>query len=157
MLRRSLLSTAAAVAVLPLLVRCAGTPGAVTLGQAQAYLADAVNATLAAAQAYLVSTPKPSAAVAATVTDLMAKLEAAQAALNGVTAVPDWKTGALEALAVLQQLSPMVGVFLGPAGPFLPVAVAVILAFIQSLPPPADAPVVPPAALHAKAMEYHRH
>jgi hypothetical protein len=155
MLRRSMLSFVAMIPVVAL-VDCTGTQGAVTLEQAKAYLTDGVNATLAAAQAYLVSTPPPTAQVAATVKDLMVKLEAASAALEGVVSVVDWKAGALEALTVLQQLSPMVAPFLGPAGPFLPVAIAVVEAFVQSLPPPPNAPVVPPAALHAKAMQYHR-
>lgn len=155
MFRRSVLSFAAMIPVVAL-VDCTGTQGAVTLDQAKAYLTDAVGATLAAAQAYLVSTPPPTAQVAATVKDLMTKLEAAASALEGVVAVVDWKAGALEALAVLQQLSPMVAPFLGAAGPLLPVAIAVVMAFVQSLPPPADAPVVPPAALSRKAAEYHR-
>jgi hypothetical protein len=139
-----------------MLVDCTGTQGAVTLEQAKAYLNDGVNATLAASQAYLASTPAPSAQIAATVTALAAKLEAANTALQGVVAVVDWKAGALEALTVLQQLSPLVAPFLGAAGPLLPMAIAVVMAFVQSLPPPADAPPTPPAALSRKAAEYHR-
>jgi hypothetical protein len=157
MQRRSMLFASAAILPLGLLARCAGTQGAVTLEQAQAYMTDASGAVLAAAQAYLASTPPPNVGTADAVRALMANLEAVRQALSGAVAVADWKAGALEGLSLLQQLSPLVMVYLGPAGPVIPVAIAVIQAFVDALPPPADAPVVPPAALHRKALEYRPH
>jgi len=155
MFRRSILGF---TAMLPLgfLADCAGTQGAMTFAQAKAYADAAIGAALAGAQQYLASTPPPPVANATLVADLANKLQAIKTELDGTTVVPNWQAGAQEALAVLQQLSPMVAVFLGPAAPFLPVAIGVIQAFIAGLPPPADAPPTPPAALTRKAMEYHR-
>lgn len=155
MLRRSILGFAALLPI-GLLVDCTGTPGAVTFEQAKAYADAAIGAALAGSQQYLASIPPPSAMTASIVAGLANKLQAIKAEIDGTTTVPNWKAGAQEALAVLQQLSPMVAPFLGAAGPLLPVAIGVIEAFIAGLPTPADAPPTPPAALSRKAMEFHR-
>ena len=155
MLRRSILGCAALLPV-AMLVDCTGTQGAVTFEQAKAYADAAIGAALAGSQQYLASTPPPSAANALVVTVLVTRLEAIKGSIDGTTTVPNWQAGAQEALAVLQQLSPMIAPFLGPAAPFLPIAIGVIEAFIAGLPLPVNAPPTPPAALSRKAAEYHR-
>lgn len=156
MYRRTLISTIPLLASGALLAGCVGTPGAVTFAQARAYMDDAVDAVLAAAQAYIVGTPRPPQASIDVVISLSTALENARTALDATTVVANWQAGAIEALAVLQQLTPLVAAFLGAAAPYVPLAIAVIEAFIQSLPPPPAAPVTPPAALAQKALQYHR-
>ena len=53
-------------------------------------------------------------------------------------------------------LAPMVAPFLGAAAPYVPLAIAVVSAFVQSLPAPANAPATPPAALSRKAAQFRR-
>ena len=76
--------------------------------------------------------------------------------VDGTSTVNDWKAAAQEALVVVLQLNPLVGGFLGAAAPYVPIAIAVVNAFIAALPPPANAPPVPPAQLTRKAAEYRR-
>jgi hypothetical protein len=139
-----------------LVVGCSTQNSLTQFEQAKAYADSGIGATLAAAQAYLNGPPAPDPMVAATVRTAMSDLVQLRQTLNGIAApTPDWKADALQALAVMQQLNPIVAPFLGPAAPFLPLAEAVVSAFIQSLPPPQNAPVTPPAALRAKSLEYH--
>jgi hypothetical protein len=137
------------------LLGCSTTPGgtpSVSLDMAKAYLDDLVNAVSAAAQAYLAgsTTNINSATVAA----LVADLQALNSAVQSITDVTNIKSISLQILAAVNQVVPFVAPFLGPAGPFVPLAIAVIQAFVQSLPAPPDAPPQPPAQLHAKAMTY---
>lgn len=153
MLRRHLLAGTAA-ACLPLsLLGCSGTQ-ATTLAMAQSYLDTSVNALLAAAQAYLAGPPAPPATAAAQIKAIMGQLVSAQAALDKVTVEADWKSEATKILATMNELTPTVSPYLGEAAPYLPLAIAVVQAFINSLPPPADAPPTPPAALKKKAALY---
>lgn len=139
------------------LAACNTSSSQTSLAQAKAYMDAGVAAVLAAAQQYLMGPPAPAAAMSQAVSDAMAKLESLKTTLDTVTLVADWKSGAMEVLALIQQILPMVTPFLGAAAPYVPLAIAVITAFIASLPPPADAPATPPAALTRKAAEYHHH
>jgi hypothetical protein len=143
--------------LLVFLVASCSTPSSQTqFQQAKAYADSGIGAVLAASEAYLNGPPAPDPAVAAMVRTAMNDLVQLRQTLNGVAApTQDWKADALQALAIMQQLNPIVAPFLGPAGPFLPLANAVVSAFIQSLPPPQNAPATPPAALQAKSLEYH--
>ena len=155
MYRRNLLKTAAAA--LPVwLVACTGTPSADQFAMAKAYLDTGVSAVLAASQAYLAGPPVPSPQSAATIVAIMADLESVKATIDGTVSDADWKSGAIQALAAMQQLSPLVTAFLGAAAPYVPLAIAVVSAFVQYLPPPVSAPPVPPAALVRKAAQYRR-
>lgn len=155
MFRRTLLSGAALV--LPVwLVACAGSSGATQFAMAKAYLDAGVGAVLAGTQAFLAGPPLPSAATARAVNSMMASLEAAKTAIDRTTSVGDWKSGAVEILALMQQLSPTIAPFLGLAAPYVPLAIAVVTAFTQALQPPVTAPPVPPAALTRKAAQYRR-
>lgn len=156
MLRRTLLTGIAAAAIPVLLVSCTGSTSADQFAMAKAYLDAGVGAVLAGSQAFLAGPPLPSAATAQAVIGMMASLEAAKAAIDKTSSVTDWKSGAIEALAVMQQLSPLVAPFLGLAAPYVPLAIAVVTAFTQALQPPPAAPPVPPAALTRKAAQYHR-
>jgi hypothetical protein len=136
-----------------LLARCGASGSAsVTLAQAKAYADDLINALSAAAQSYLAA---PSAANKALVTSIVTDLQQAKVAIDAATAESDARGIALQIVALAQQLVPLVVPFLGPAGPYVPLAIAVIQAFIASLPPPPAAPPAPPAALHEMGLRYH--
>lgn len=139
-----------------LLARCGDTPGspAVTLDQVKAYLDAGVAALDAGAQQFLAGPPMPSTANAALVWQLITALDQSKTALDGVTVPADYKAGLLQAIALIQQLSPMVAGTLGEATQYIPLVLAVAQAFIAALPPPADAPPTPPAALARKGIEY---
>lgn len=155
--RRTLLS-ASAVTLGMALTGCTGSTASsqVSLDQVKAYLDAGVLALEAAAQQFEAGPPPPSAANLALVQQIAASLETSKASLDTITVPADYKTGLLEAVALMQQLSPLVGSFLGAAGPYLPLVFAVAQAFVASLPPPADAPPTPPAALARKGLEYRK-
>jgi hypothetical protein len=156
--RRNALSACAMMLPLPFLVACGLTsPSATSLDMAKAYADDLANAVSAAANVYLAGPPKPTAANLALVTQLVAGLQQARTALDATTAASDAKGIALQVLAGVQQLVPMVSPFLGAAAPYVPLAIAVVQAFVQSIPPPAEAPPAPPAELHRAGMAYHQH
>jgi len=155
MQRRALLSLGG----LLLIAGCGGsstTPG-VSLDQVKAYIDAGVLALDAAAQQYEAGPPAPSADNLVLVQNLVASLDTAKTALDGLTAPADYKAGLLEAVSLMQQLQPLVASKLGAAAPYIPLVFAVAQAFINALPPPADAPPTPPAALVRKGMEYHGH
>lgn len=156
--RRTLLSAAALAMPLPLL-NCGltGNAGAVTLAQAQMYGTDLANALSAGAVIYLAGPPKPSAEDATIVNKAIADIQTAKTALANATATTSAIGVANELLNAALQLSPLVMGSLGAAGPYIPLAIAILQAFIASLPPPAVTPATPPAALHAKAMTYRAH
>ena len=157
MQRRIMLASSGLTMAL-LLTGCGGSTSpvpVVTFDQAKAYMDVAVAAVTAAAQQYLVGPPVPTAANAVLVNTVISKLGTVKTALDQVTLATDWKSGALEAITLMQQLSPTVAPFLGGAAPYVPLALAVIQAFVMSLPPPASAPVTPPAPLAQKALEKH--
>ncbi len=156
MQRRGILTLSGAAL---LLASCGGTtttsPG-VTLDQVKAYMDAGIAALDAAAQQFLMGPPVPSAANAAVVQQLIAALDQSKAALDAVTVPTDYKAGLLQAIALIQQLSPMVASSLGEAAQYIPLVLAVAQAFIAALPPPANAPPTPPAALASKAVEYRK-
>lgn len=129
------------------------TPGAtsVPMNMLKAYGDDVINALSAAAQAYVVS---PGAKNTAIVNQIVGYLQSTKDALDSVQIESDARGIALEVVGFAQQLSPIVAPFLGPAAPFVPIALAVLQAFIASLPPPPAAPPTPPAALHNLALKY---
>ena len=137
-----------------LLAQCANGSSAVTLQQVQSYANDLVDALSAAAQAYLAS---PSATNASVVQTIVSDLQTAKTALNAVTSQTNAQSIALQVVGFAQQLEPIVLPFLGVAAPYIPIAIAVIQAFIQSLPPPPATPATPPAQLHAVAVKYRLH
>lgn len=156
MLRRTFLSGTTALLPLAVLLSCTGTTSATQFAMAKSYLDAGVGAVLAGSQTFLAGPPLPTPQTAATVTAIMEKLSAAKSAIDGTVAVTDWQAGANEVLSTMQLLSPLVAGSLGAAAPYIPLAIAVVTAFIQSLPPPVTAPPVPPAALTHKAAEYRR-
>lgn len=154
MMKRRLLIAAAPLAIL---AGCAtGGSSAAQFDQAKAWLDAGAVAIMAAAQQYLAGPPAPPAAAAATVQQALAALQQAKTAVDALTVPADWKSGAVEVLALIQQLSPIVAPYLGGAAPYVPLAIAVVTAFVQSLPAPANAPATPPAALTRKAAQFSR-
>lgn len=137
------------------LAACA-TSNATTLDMAKAYLDAGSAAVLVAAQQFLAGPPKPTTATAEIVTAFLADLQKVKTTLDTVTAVGGWQAAATQALADMQQLTPLVAVFLGAAAPYVPLAIAVVQAFLAGLPPPAAAPVTPPAVLKFKAAQYSK-
>ena len=151
MTRRAL--TASGFTALVVSLTGCGADSATQFAQAKLYLDTAVAAVTAAGQQFLAGPPAPSAANASLVRALISGLSQAQSAIANVTVPADWKAGAMQVLAIIQQMSPLVSPFLGAAAPYIPLAVAVVMAFIESLPPPANTPATPPAALTLKAAE----
>lgn len=151
LLRRNLVGLSAAA----FLAGCAGgTDIATQFAQARAYADALIGATLAGAQQFLAAAGASKAAPM--VQAAIDRLESLRPLLASVTVPTDWKTAAVEALAVLQQLLPIIGPALGPVSVEVALAVAVVQAFVNALPPPATAPPTPPAALVRKSLEYHR-
>lgn len=146
--RRRLLLSAAPLAPLALL-GCATTSSGVTLDMAKLYLDDTVNALLAAASVYQVGPPTPTPENWALVQDITSSLETLRDSFDKVQVASDARGIALQILPLLNSLLPIVAVFL-PAGlpALIALGIAVITAFIQSLPAPTNAPPEPPAALH---------
>lgn len=158
--RRTLLSATALTLPMAMLSACGliGTPaGATNLQMAQVYADDLADAVSAAAQIYLAGPPAPDAAQAALVSGLIADLQTARRALDAATAASDARGIAKQLLTAALNLSPMITALLGPAAGYIPLAIGVVQAFIDSLPPPPAAPVTPPAALHRAALKYHGH
>jgi hypothetical protein len=156
--RRTLLSAAALALPLPFLAACGLTSsGATPLAMAKVYADDLANAVSAAANIYLAGPPKPTAANAALVGQLVDGLQQARAALDATTEASDAKGIVLQVIAGVQQLVPLVTPYIGPAGAYIPLAIAVLQAFVQSIPAPPDAPPTPPASLHRAALKYHPH
>ena len=151
--RRNLLATSLSLA----LFGCSATEDPMAWTRAKAYMKDGLGAVLASAQQYVALKPPPDAKTVALVTSIVGSLQVIDSSLDGAVTAAEWRTLAAEALADVQILLPYVAVFLGPAAPFIGMAVAVVEAFVQHLPPPPDAPAVPPAALKMKAKEYVYH
>jgi hypothetical protein len=126
---------------------------AVSLAQVQAYAGDLVNALSAAAQTYL-TLPSVTATDKVLVTTIVADLQQANTAIAAVVNVTNAQSIALQIVAFATQLEPLVLPFLGAAAPFVPVAMALLQAFIQSLPAPPATPVTPPVQLHSMALKY---
>jgi hypothetical protein len=136
---------------------CSLIPGGTTtvpLAQVQLYVSDLVNAFSAAGVAYWSASPAPSASNAALVKSIVDDLQTLNSAVQSVTDVTTAKSTILQILSGVNEISPLIMPFLGTAGVAVPLAVAVITAFVQSLPPPANAPATPPAALHKAALRY---
>ena len=134
-----------------LLTRCANKQGAIDFATVRAYADDLVDAMGGAAQSYALTKPTPSPDALALVSDVMRTLLAAKSALDGATPSSDAKTIILEVISGVQTLTPYLAMALGGAAPYVPIAIALLQAFINNLPAPPDAPPQPPAALHHAA------
>jgi hypothetical protein len=117
-----------------------GTQGAVQLQQAQAWASALASALGAAAAAYT----GPSAGQVA---QIAGDLRTTAAAFQSLGDVSTARSAALSIIALAQQLSPLVAPVIGPAGQYVPIALAILAAFTAALPPPAGAPAAPPAAM----------
>jgi len=132
---------------------CSGQSGGVSVAQVKAYGNALAAAVAGAAQAYLAGPPMPSAAQAQIVNLVLADLKTAADALDGI---PDGagsygtKDLVQQILTAVQKLTPIVAPFLGPAGVYVPLAIAVLQAFIASLPAPPATPAMPPAAMYVR-------
>ena len=140
----------ASLAAFGLLGACSTTSAGTSLDMAKTYGDDLIAALLAAAATYNAS-PNANPIVAGTI---VPDLEQAKVALDGATSASDARGIVLQILAAAQTAMPMLSPFLGAAGPYIPLAIAVLQAFAQSLPPPPAAPPTPPAALHAVGERY---
>jgi hypothetical protein len=140
------------------------TIGGTPVSMAQAYADDLADALSAAADTYLASTtpPVPTDAQKAAVTQEKTDIQAAKVQLDAalssiVTTVP---TTALDTVKLIivdgKKLIPLVSSYLGDAALYVDLAFGVLQTFVDSIPPPPDAPPVPPAALHKKAVAYRR-
>ena len=134
-----------------LLTRCANQQGAIDFATVRAYADDLVDAMGGAAQSYALTKPTPSPDSLALVADVMKTLLAAKSALDSAKPTADAKTIVLEVISGVQTLTPYLAVILGGAAPYVPIAIALLQAFINGLPAPPDAPPTPPAALHHAA------
>lgn len=154
--RRSMLFGAASASAL--LAGCAnsGSAAAVSLATAKTYFEAVSNAMIAAAQEYIAAAPATAASTIATVKAIVTDLESLQTAVSTITVPADWKAGAQEAIADIQQLEPLVAPFLGAAAPYVPLALAVLSSFIAALPMPTNAPATPPQPLMMKAAQVRR-
>ena len=132
---------------------CSGQSGGVSVAQVKAYANALAAAITGAAQAYLAGPPAPSAAQAQIVNVVLADLKTAVTALDGV---PDGAGSAgtkdliQQILTAVQKIVPILAPFLGPAGVYVPLAIAVLQAFIASLPLPPATPAMPPAAMYVR-------
>lgn len=131
----------------------------------KAYGDDLADALSAGADAYLNATtaPVPTDAQKATVSKAKADIQSGKHALDLVlTSVTDNKAPpsainiAKLIIADAQSLEPYVLPLLGAAGLYVPLALGVVQAFVDSLPPPPDTPPTPPAAFAEKARSYRR-
>lgn len=146
MLRRTALLTLPA-----LLAACSGldfSNAGITLDQVKEYTDDVVDALSAAANTYLVKSPN------ATVQAALQQLEQVRQAIDAATAPESARAAVDEALAFLNQLTPVLSPFLGAAAPYVPIAIAVLHNFVHNLGLPPNAPPTPPAALHRAAVAY---
>lgn len=129
------------------------------LQMVQFYTDDLADAFAASAQIFEASTsPVPTAEQITLVNTVMAEIQAGRAAVDALTA-PTATDGIAIVRAIIsdvQKVEPMLAPLLGAAALYLPLALGVLQAFADSLAPPPDAPPVPPAALHAKAVAYRR-
>lgn len=126
------------------LAACTQPNSQVTLDAAKLQMNLVINGTVAAANVYLVGTsPAPSAANVAVVKAGIQTLMAAQNTLNSITVAADWRSAASQAITDAQGLSPLVAPFLGPYAQYMPFALAMVNAFIQSSAPPATAAAAP--------------
>ena len=127
-------------------------PNATPLHMAQEY-ASALNAALQNASVQLLAKQPPlSPDTIATIQKSQADLTLATNTLLATTSVATTALGAAKQLiAEAQALQPIVAPLLGPYALYLPLALGVLQTFVDSLPPPANAPLSPPAELRAAA------
>jgi hypothetical protein len=137
------------------------TIGGTPVSMAQAYADDLADALSSGADVYLASTT-PTVSQKAAVTQAKADIQAAKMRLDAalasvVTTVPQTALDTVRLIVVdAQKLVPLVSPLLGPAALYVNLAIGVLQAFVDSLPPPPTAPAVPPAALREKAAAYRR-
>lgn len=139
------------------IVGCTTPQSQTSFEMTKAYSNDLANALSASADVFLASTnPTPTAAQLSLVLHAKTSIQQAKDIINSTTAPSDARTAVQTVITDVGLMAPLLGPLLGPAALYIPLAVAVLQAFIDSLPPPPNAPPMPPAALHEKAMAYHR-
>lgn len=129
------------LAILPALVLSACAPtqqNAATLEQAKAW-ATGISSAISAAAAVYTGPNVDQVRKAAT------DIQAAAVAFQTLGDVSTARSAALSLIAMAQQVTPMIAPALGPNAVFVPMGLAVLQAFVASLPvPPAAAPTPPP-------------
>lgn len=156
--RRLFLTSTAVLVPSAWLAACSGTPAQqqVTFDKAKSFFDTGALAVLAAAQTYLASVPPPVAATAAIVQQGVATLTRVKQTADAATLPVNWKSGVLEGLSAIQQMQPVLAIVEGPAvAAAVSLTIAIVTAFVQSLPDPAPQQPAPPAALRAMALRYH--
>ena len=144
--RRNFLLTAIAIA--PLAACASGSSGAVALDTAKTWVSTLTMALAAAAGAY--TGPDK-----ATVDAAIVQLQAASDAFSGLGDVSTAKVAAQSWLSLAQHLVPMLSQYLPPnAVAPAQMALAMIQAFVASLPAPSNVPAQPPAALVRAGMRH---
>jgi len=138
--RRVLLSTVPVLFTSALVACAPGTPGAVSLENTKLWITTVSNALSAAASAYT----GPQMEEVQTIVRQLAQAATEFAALGDVSTA---RSAALSIAAMIGKLAPMLTEQLGAAAMYVPIAVAVISAFVAALPPPVGAPAVPPPEL----------
>ena len=147
--RRNVLVAGSMFSALGALGACASATAGADLNIVRNYTSVLVNALSAAAATYVAN---PAAKEAALVNKIVADLQILNASVQDVTDISTVKSALLQILPSVGILTPILTPLLGAAAPYLPLAVAVLTAFVQALPLPG--PTTPPAALTAKALEY---
>lgn len=133
----------------------------ITLATVKAYVDDVVDVVSAAAQTYVNSA---GAKAVDTVQQILADLTQAKQYVDQAATPADAKSAVVEVLNFVQELlhflmmsAPML--IPGPVAAAIPIALAVLQAFVNALPMPPNAPPSPPVALHRQAVmvRMHRH
>lgn len=137
------------------LAACANTAdNQAKLRNIQMYVDDAVDAIRAGVAAYLAS---PNASGVTAINGFLTQLQSARLQFDQVTlADANARSIAGEVITFMQQLLafPPITVALGPIAVEVSLALAVIRAFVNALPPPPDAPETPPPQLRRAAARY---
>lgn len=133
----------------------------VTLATVRAYVDDTADVVSAAAQAYISSA---GAKATDTVQQVLADLEQAKQFVDQAATPADAKSAVIEVITFVNQLLHVLMMAApvlipGPAAAAIPIALAVLQAFVNALPMPPNAPPSPPVALHRQAVmvRMHRH
>jgi hypothetical protein len=140
-----------AFSAIAILSSCSPQTPAVSFQQMKAYAVALIDALSVAADAYVSS---PGAKNVSLVLQIKNDLQQLKSALINVEQPTDVRSTVLQIIQFAQELTPIVLPYLGPAAQYVPIALAVLQAFVASLPPPPNAPEVPPAPLQKKASEY---
>lgn len=103
-----------------------------------------VIGTVIAAGEMLEAQPGVDKAVSAKAVEIVPMLTGLQDQIASSDSPADWRAAALSAVKIIQGVYPMIMPFLGPAGPYVPVALLTVQMLIMLLPLPSAPPA--PAA-----------